>query len=240
MKTFLKSFQIHMGGPSRLFAIALASFLWLPPIADACRSGVAATTTYFLPHVDNYCADGQACSAFKKEVKMQGSGRLRDNRVLRYNGRTSNMSDCPTTTGAAGRCLIPYISIAADPKYHRLGSIIEMPELRGKWITLEDGREFQHPGYFRVDDTGGSIKGRGRFDIFTGFRPARHSRNPFGYQGEWQMSAKSTCASYKTYNVINRRDARFTAANEAIERAMQIPMASGSTTPATRQTRTAQ
>lgn len=155
---------------------------------------------------------------------MQGSGRLHGGKVYRFNGKTSKMGNCPTTTGAAGSCLTPFISVAADPRYYRMGTIIEMEGLKGTIVELDDGRKIVHPGFLRVEDTGGAIKGKGRFDIFTGYKNPHHPDNNFGYNGEVKMSGKSVCAKYKGYRVLGRKDRAWVEANFAIERALAKPV----------------
>lgn len=61
--------------------------------------------------------------------------------------------------GTAGAPLTPLISVAADPDYHPLGSLIHIEHERSS--GLQDG-------YAVVQDTGGAIKGWGRIDLFTG------------------------------------------------------------------------
>ncbi|MGE3758719.1 MAG: 3D domain-containing protein [Pseudobdellovibrionaceae bacterium] len=76
----------------------------------------------------------------------------------------SDMNKCPTGYGAGGRCLKPFYSVAADPKLYSMGSVIYLPKVKG--AKLPDGSF--HSGYFVVLDTGGNIKGPGRFDFYTG------------------------------------------------------------------------
>lgn len=72
---------------------------------------------------------------------------------------------CPMGMGVKNICLDPYRSIAADPKYHKIGAVVFVPKLLGQ--LLPNGEI--HDGYFVVRDTGGKIKGEGRFDFFIGF-----------------------------------------------------------------------
>lgn len=164
--------------------------------ARSCAWNIARATNYFVPHVKDYCANGEVCQSFRKEVRMQGSGTLFGNKVLRYTGKTESLGDCNTARGARGTCLTPYVSIAADPRYHRMGDIIEMPHMKGKQITLPDGSKFSHPGYFIVEDTGGAIKGANRFDFFTGSHSWKNPANIFGAKGpkDTQKSDKNVCA----------------------------------------------
>lgn len=62
-------------------------------------------------------------------------------------------------------CLEPYYSVAADLSIYNLGEVIFIPYLKG--VTLPNGT--LHDGYVVVRDSGQRIKGKGRFDFFTGF-----------------------------------------------------------------------
>lgn len=77
-------------------------------------------------------------------------------------------------TGYKQMCMDPYYSIAADLSIYHLGDVIFIPVLQG--LLLPNGEI--HNGFVIVRDTGGSIKGYGRFDFFTGFSGLWKS-NPF-------------------------------------------------------------
>jgi 3D (Asp-Asp-Asp) domain-containing protein len=79
--------------------------------------------------------------------------------------KNKNFEMCPQGMGAHNVCLDPYRSVAADPLYHKIGDVIYLPLLRDQ--KLPNGET--HDGYFIVRDTGGAIKGEGRFDFFIGF-----------------------------------------------------------------------
>lgn len=143
-------------------------------------------------------APGQACEPiaettreFVREVTMQGTGKLRDGRLVNIWGRCK----CPTSPcftivtqqwgiGGAGRPLQPFRSVAVDPKLIKLGSLLHVPELEGRTMP---GRPpwggFVHDGCVIADDTGGAVKNR-QLDLFVGRRnwflgmsgsPGRHS-----------------------------------------------------------------
>lgn len=128
------------------------------------------------------------------------------NRQIRtYTNVTYPQGKCETSYGSSGRCLTPYISIAADPKYYRMGDIIEMPSMRGRVFTLANGKTFVHPGYFVVEDIGGAIRGgANRFDFYTGLDTIRSQKNPFGYKGpsDMRMTDKNRCDGFKKFTVI--------------------------------------
>lgn len=77
-------------------------------------------------------------------------------------------------TGYKQMCMDPYYSVAADLSIYHLGDVIFIPLLQG--LLLPNGEI--HNGFVIVRDTGGSIKGYGRFDFFTGFSGLWRS-NPF-------------------------------------------------------------
>jgi len=121
-----------------------------------------------------------ACS-----LRLEGSGLLRDGRVINYTGpckfgygtpprdprRRDNLpatcfeqldiTDYPFGRGAGQRPLIPFKSVAVDPRVVRIGEPLYVPEFDG--LLLPDGSI--HDGCVRADDTGGGIKGR-KLDFF--------------------------------------------------------------------------
>lgn len=192
-------------------------------IAPLCSSGTATTSVYFIPHVRDYCPSAQPCAAFRREVRMQGSGILPGNRLLTYNNKTIPMGSCETAFGASNQCLIPYISVAADPNYYNMGDIIDMPSLKGKVMTLPNGKSFVHPGYLIVHDKGGAIKGPNRFDLFTGTLDMHDQRNSFGSNADTQtiMTDVSDCSERKNFTVHRRgsdlNEMKLAAVSEALE-----------------------
>lgn len=72
---------------------------------------------------------------------------------------------CKYGFGVKGYCLDPFYSVAADPKYWPVGSVIYIPKIDG--VRLPDGT--RHNGYVIVRDRGRAIKGPGRFDFFVGY-----------------------------------------------------------------------
>lgn len=93
-------------------------------------------------------------------------------------------------------CLKPFRSIAADFKYHPLGTVIYMKDLVG--LQLPDGSV--HDGYLTVRDGGGGIDGRGRFDFFSGYQGLDTS-NPFHNLGLGQ-------STHFEYKVVEGAEAR--------------------------------
>lgn len=145
----------------------------------------------------------KVCSKFLAAVKMQGSGHVSfkgKKYRLHYSGNMElvSKSKCSTAVGAANQCLIPYVHIAADPKYFNMGDIVEIPELRYMRLPRADGKgDFIHPGYFIVGDTGGDIKGNNRFDFFVGKGNPMGKENPFGPYGKKMTDENNCMMSFK-------------------------------------------
>jgi 3D (Asp-Asp-Asp) domain-containing protein len=148
-------------------------FYWLAIETDAPRGGACA-----LPAnrwVELYTPDGYffgrvhehyACS-----LKLEGSGLLPDDRVVNYTGpckfgygtcfQQLDPREFPFGRGAGLRPLVPFKSVAVDPRVIHLGEPLYIPEFDG--LALPDGSI--HDGCVRADDVGGGIKGR-KMDFF--------------------------------------------------------------------------
>lgn len=141
--------------------------------ANAARRGACAVPAN--RWVELYTRDGlffdriperYACS-----LKLEGSGLLRDDRVVNYTGPCKfgygtcfeqlDVAEFPFGRGAGQRPLVPFKSVAVDPRVVPLGEPLYIPELDG--LALPDGSI--HDGCVRADDTGGGIKGR-KLDFF--------------------------------------------------------------------------
>lgn len=129
-----------------------------------------------------FARNGGACEAisevsheFASQLRIQGSGKLRDGRVLNIWG----YCPCPTSpcfkvtsaqwgTAGNGRQLHPFRTVAVDPKVIKLGTLLYVPLLEGKTMP---GRApwggFVHDGCVVADDVGGGIKGN-QLDLFVG------------------------------------------------------------------------
>lgn len=213
----------------KLHAFALA-ILFSATQALACKSPIATSTMYFTPSALKMCGkwyygkNQKVCPKFAAAAKMEGSGRYNPNEIYTYKrevipliGRPGK-PDCPTALGRADKCLITYVSVAADPRYHRMGDIISMPALKGKKLTLPDGTVFIHPGYLRIDDVGGAIKGANRFDFYSGNMDEFDEKNSFGHNGpkDISMAASSQCTSRKTFRNVTSSSEK-AKAKKAIE-----------------------
>lgn len=134
---------------------------------------------------------GSFPQAFIFELKLEGSGILRDGRVLNYDGECNyGMGTCfktlaleqhPLGAGVQGRPLEPFRSIAIDPRFIPIGATVYVPELVG--VLLPDGT--RHDGCLRADDMGGAIKEH-KIDFFV------ESYNNFKFIADnlwWRMKA---------------------------------------------------
>lgn len=118
---------------------------------------------------------------FKKHCDMQGVCFLKKgSKLVGYNFIKKRFgtsiyaevdsSRCPYGYGVWSKehnrsiCMDPYRSIAADNRYHAPGTVLFFPALKG--LELPDLTK--HDGYMVVRSTGGAIKGRDRFDFYTG------------------------------------------------------------------------
>jgi 3D (Asp-Asp-Asp) domain-containing protein len=114
---------------------------------------------------------GRVPERYACSLKLEGSGLLRDDRVVNYTGSCKygygtcfeqlDASDFPCGRGAGLRPLIPFKSVAVDPRVVQLGEPLYIPEFDG--MVLPDGSI--HDGCVRADDTGGGIKGK-KLDFF--------------------------------------------------------------------------
>jgi len=105
---------------------------------------------------------------FRKDLLMEGSGKLRDGRVLNYHGKIDGVARFhetkhPYGRGAGNCALAPFKTIAVDPNQVPLGSQVYIDETRG--MVLPDGTV--HNGIWYAQDTGGAIL-HDRIDIYIG------------------------------------------------------------------------
>lgn len=189
-----------------------------------CQPSVATTSTYYTPSAKVVCKSNKPCEKFKEMVGVQGSGTLSKGKIYTFQGKTVDIGDCDTSIGKGNTCLIPYVSVAADLRYHELGDIIEMPALKGKIITLPNGKKFVHPGYFIVDDRGAAsyIRGENRFDVYTGPHDLDDPRNAFGQDAppELRMVDTKECGPHKNFKVIKPSSAQYRKSQVAIDQSL--------------------
>lgn len=141
---------------------------------------LAATLPDLVPVYDRSCEPlSNVSRAFAAQLAMQGTGRLRDGRVLNVAGPCT----CPRTPcyhvlpshrkwgmGGSGMPLEPFRTVAVDPRKVRLGSLLYVPELDGVRMPGPVGvGGFVHDGCVVAGDTGGGIKGA-QIDLFVARR----------------------------------------------------------------------
>jgi 3D (Asp-Asp-Asp) domain-containing protein len=108
---------------------------------------------------------------FAWSLRMEGSGVMLDGRIYNFAGPCRygygtcftqvDVSEFPFGRGAGMRALMPFKSVAVDPRLIKLGEPLYLPELDG--VLLPDGSI--HDGCVRADDVGGAIKQR-HMDFF--------------------------------------------------------------------------
>lgn len=108
--------------------------------------------------------------SYFRNLLLEGTGKLLDGRVLNYSGAVGaqhRFRECgpeaPFGYGAGGRTLMPFRSVAVDPRVIPLDSEVYLPAAVG--ARLPDGTV--HDGIFRAVDVGGAIQNL-KIDVFTG------------------------------------------------------------------------
>ena len=114
---------------------------------------------------------GRVPERFAWALRLEGSGLMMDGRVVNYKGACKfgygtcfeqlDLDKHPFGRGAGQRPLVPFKSVAVDPRMIPIGEPLYIPEFDG--IPLPDGSI--HDGCVRADDTGGGIKKR-KMDFF--------------------------------------------------------------------------
>jgi 3D (Asp-Asp-Asp) domain-containing protein len=118
---------------------------------------------------------------FRRHLLMEGSGRLRDGRVVTYQRHLHGEARFRVTKheyGAGiGTCpLVPYRTIAVDPKLIPFGTRVFIPQFVG--IELPDGTK--HDGFFMAHDRSHYVRG-GHIDLF--MKHGKKSVRPFTSRG---------------------------------------------------------
>jgi 3D (Asp-Asp-Asp) domain-containing protein len=109
--------------------------------------------------------------AFAWALRLEGTGLMEDGRIINYTGKCPygygtcfeqlDVREHPFGRGAGMRPLIPFKSVAVDPRLVPIGEVLYIPEFDG--LVLPDGSI--HDGCVRADDTGGGIKHK-KMDFF--------------------------------------------------------------------------
>lgn len=115
---------------------------------------------------------------FARKLRLEGSGHLRDGRLLTTAGGCKCGSTCywaPDEShrwgaGVKQRPLSPFRSIAVDTRHVAIGQTLYVPELDG--LTMPGSAPhggFVHDGCVIADDKGGGVRGR-QIDFFAARR----------------------------------------------------------------------
>lgn len=136
----------------------------------------APSTTKLFARNGNRCEEiSEVTQEFAAQLRIQGTGKLKDGRVLNIWGSCPcDTSPCFKVTAAqwgtsgTGHQLHPFRTVAVDPKVIKLGTLLYVPLLEGRTMP---GRApwggFVHDGCVVADDVGGGIKGN-QLDLFVG------------------------------------------------------------------------
>ncbi len=166
-------------------------------VGDA-EVALAAAVPDLVPIYDRTCETlGNVSRAFAAQLALQGTGRLRDGRLLNVAGKCT----CPRTPcfhvlpphrkwgmGGSGQPLEPFRTVAVDPKRIKLGSLLYVPVLDGLRMP---GRApvggFIHDGCVVAGDTGGGIQGA-QLDLFVARRAYVQGLARRGGSHSWMKS----------------------------------------------------
>ncbi len=158
-------------GPGPILGAFTLTYYWVTLESD--YPGAADTTLY-----DRSCtALATVPSAFASSLVIEGTGRLADGRTLNYAGACPCVfSPCFSVldaehswgTGANGRALVPFRSVAVDPAVLTIGRRYWVKELAGVTMPGAEGG-YVHDGCVSADDTGGNITGM-HIDFFAALR----------------------------------------------------------------------
>lgn len=113
----------------------------------------------------NILADVNA--VFKKDMDIEGTGILRSGKTVNYAGRVDGDIRYRVIREkwglGKGRCALkPYRTIAVDPRFIPLGSMVYIPAVKG--MVLPDNTV--HDGIFMAEDIGSAIKNY-HIDLFS-------------------------------------------------------------------------
>ena len=159
--------------------------------------------------VDSACKGIATVSKkFYDALCIEGSGRLKDGRVINYWTKCTCAEKCaygsktcykaldakkyPWGLGATGNGIKPLRSWAVDKSIIPLGTLLYAPAWDGVKLPTVDGLGgWTHDGCFRADDVGGGIKGY-HYDFYAGTRAMYKALEKVG-AGQFQ--------TYKTFSV---------------------------------------
>ena len=146
---------------------------------------------------------------FRRQLDTEGSARLRDGRIVNIEQRVGGamrylvVRGAPFGVGAPGYRLVPYRTVAVDPRRIKLGTVLYIPALVG--IPLPTGEV--HDGFGFAHDTGRGITGN-RIDIFVGFESDRDNALTRSGRIESQERTSVYTVDGATTRAINARFAK--------------------------------
>jgi 3D (Asp-Asp-Asp) domain-containing protein len=173
--TFLLAATV-IAAPPRKIGRALVTFYWLiDETAPRYRGNARADLEDVRGRVI-----ATTSVRFRKDLIREGSGHLRDGRTVAYDRRLHGTNRFRIVhseygVGQLGCALVPYRTVAVDPRFVKLGTTISIPQLKGS--RLPDGTI--HDGIFVANDRG-HFRGS-HVDLFIGLGPK--SARPFIRKG---------------------------------------------------------
>jgi 3D (Asp-Asp-Asp) domain-containing protein len=177
MKLWATYYHVHTFESRGKIPIVLNSDSLSGLFADTCDFCKAAlegtafvTTTDGKTVVINYASTNDSNYVDCRTCKHYSNSKLN---VERW-GRTKWIITDGYGNGVQQFKLIPYRTIAVDPKKIPYGSVIYIPSMNGLIFEQRDGSKLIHDGYFFAGDTGSAIHDD-HIDIFTGIS----EKNPF-------------------------------------------------------------
>ncbi|MEO0090748.1 MAG: 3D domain-containing protein [candidate division WOR-3 bacterium] len=108
-------------------------------------------------------------ASFVRDLKIESCAQLRDGRIISYLKKKNRVKVVDRPLGC-GFKLTPLKSIACDPEFIKLGSLLYIPNIFGLKINANE----THNGLFYAHDIGSEIKGR-KIDIFLGYKENHHT-----------------------------------------------------------------
>ena len=152
--------------PPKKIGRAMVTFYWLIDEAAPRYRGKAVAE---LKDVGGHLI-AMTSVRFRRELIREGSGHLRDGRTVAFDQRLHGTNRFRIVhfeygVGRLGCALVPYRTIAVDPRFVKLGSTISIPQLKG--TRLPDGTI--HDGLFVANDRG-HFRGS-HIDLFVGIGP---------------------------------------------------------------------
>jgi 3D (Asp-Asp-Asp) domain-containing protein len=132
---------------------------YTPLFKPGSNGGLQKSDRYSCINMEGSCIVGSYLYNWSSKSEPWGKRYLRNEILFKF-GKGSGESYYNTTNA-----LDPCRTVAADPQHYPSGTVLYMPSMRGK-ICPQTGKSID--GCFIVGDVGSAIKGKGRFDFFTG------------------------------------------------------------------------